>query len=133
MNRTQAIILAAASAVSLSVGSGFALAQSVSDNDPYQQGFAAGTAAKARNNLNTFDNGYQAGEAAEGSAFRQTSSQAYDNGYQAGLVEGGRASEEAYNEGYQDRAVQDRTTNADAFHSSDSRAYRHARADREFP
>ena len=60
---TETRLLAAATA--LGVGSGVAVAQTVSGGNPYEQGFAAGASAKEQNSFNAFDSGYRAGETAQ--------------------------------------------------------------------
>src|ERR1700684_551821 len=108
MKRIHRITLVAASAAFL--GSGVALAQTVSGSDPYAQGYAAGAAAQHKNNFNAYDSGYQASEAQQAA-----NAQAYNNGYEAGLTQGKTATKQAYNSGYQDRAVQETDANNRAF------------------
>jgi hypothetical protein len=141
MKKIHAIALTAASAAFLSLSSGFAVAQTVSGSDPYEQGYAAGASVKEHNNFNAFDSGYQAGNAAQTNADRQAaniqaynSAQAFNNGYQAGIAQANRDKQEAYNTGYQDRADSDRSVTARAFdHGVDAGAYRRARDEADYP
>ena len=113
-----------------------AVAQTVSDGDSYQQGYAAGAAAKERNSFNAFDSGYRAGQRDQSSADSQVASlQAYHNGYQAGLAQAESATTQAYNQGYENRAAQERIASARAFdegfHAGAARQA--ARDDAEYP
>jgi hypothetical protein len=131
MKKIHAIALAAASTAILSIGSGVAVAQTVSGGDAYQQGYAAGASAKERNSFNAFDSGYKAAEATESNA----DGQSYNNGYQAGVAQATKDKQEAYNTGYQDRADWDRTVIAahaydDGFNAG---AYEQARREAEYP
>ena len=109
MNRFHNITLVAASAALLAIG-GTAMAQTVSGNDPYAQGFAAGAAAQRQNNFSAYDNGYLTGEQQQ-----NANTQSYNNGYQAGLAQSNTDKSLAYNNGYQDRAAQDSNANDRAF------------------
>jgi len=134
MKKFHSIALVTASAAFLSLGSGIALAQTVSGVDPYEQGYAAGASAKERNSFSAFDSGYRAGETAQSNAERQAASaQAYNNGYQAGVAQANRDRQNAYNEGYQDRSEWDRSVTARAFDDGvKAGAYRQARNDAEY-
>lgn len=77
MRKVHVIALAAATA--LGVGSGVAVAQTVSSGNPYEQGFAAGASAKEQNSFNAFDSGYRAGETAQSNSESQAANtQAYN-------------------------------------------------------
>jgi hypothetical protein len=135
MKKFHTIALVTASAAFLSLGSGIALAQTVSGSDPYEQGYAAGASAKERNSFNAFDNGYRAGETVQSNAETQAASaQAYNNGYQAGIAQASRDKQDAYDDGYQDRSERDRSMTARAFEDGvNAGAYRQARNDAEYP
>jgi hypothetical protein len=111
MKKFHTLTLIAASAAFLSIGSGIAMAQTVSGGDAYAQGYAAGAAAQHQNNFNAFDTGVQAGQTQQ-----STTDQAYNNGYQAALAaKGGNDADQAYNNGYNDRAAEDTDTYNRAF------------------
>lgn len=108
MKRNHAIALTVASAAILSLGCGVAAAQTVSGNNAYEQGYAAGASAKERNNFNAFDNGYKAGQTAQSDVQSQSANaEGYDRGYQAGIAQANRDRQQAYNEGYEDRRQED--------------------------
>ncbi len=141
MKKIHTIAVVAASAALLSIGSGIAMAQTVSGGDPYQQGYAAGASAKVRNSFNAFDSGYRAGQATQSNADSQAatvqaynSAEAFNNGYQAGIAQANRDKQEAFNDGYQDRADWDRSVTARAIYDGfDAGAYWRARHEAEYP
>jgi len=111
MKHIRAITLVAASAALLGLGTGAASAQTVSNGDEYQQGYAAGAAAQDKNSFDTYDQAYQAGKQEE-----LNKQQAFNNGYQQGLAQADKSAEAqadrqdnelAYNQGAQDQAAQD--------------------------
>jgi hypothetical protein len=134
MKRIHVIALVAAGAF-VSFGPS-AVAQTVSDGDSYQQGYAAGASAKERNSFDAFDNGYRAGKTAQSSTDSQiASTQAFNNGYEAGKAQAEQEKNQAYNDGYQSRAAQERVASARAFDDGyDAGAARQAaRDDALFP
>jgi len=135
MKKIHTIAVVAASAALLSIGSGIAMAQTVSGGDPYQQGYAAGASAKEQNSFSAFDSGYRAGEATQSNADSPAATaQAYSNGFQAGVVQANRDKQEAYNDGYQDRVDWDRSATARAFDDGfAARAYWRARDEADYP
>jgi hypothetical protein len=130
-------VIGLAAATFLGLGSGIAVAQTVSGANPYQQGYAAGASAKEQNSFNAFDSGYQAGKVAQHdveSERQAASTLAYNDGYQAGAAQANRDRTLAYNEGYQAHAQQQRDATARAFDNGfDAGAERQARVDDEFP
>ena len=141
MNKFQTIAVSAASAAILSLSSGVAVAQVVSGQDPYQQGYAAGASEKELNSFNTFDNGFRAGQASQSKSDSQAatvqaynSAQAYDRGLQEGIARANNDRDQAYNQGYEERARQDERTTDRAFDNGfDAGAYQQSRDDAEYP
>ena len=142
MKRIHAIALTAASAAVFSLSCGVAAAQTVSDRDPYEQGYAAGASAKQENSFNAFDNGYRAGQAAQSDVQNQSAkADAYDRGYQAGVAQANRDRlqayndrQQAYNDGYADRGQEDRRMADRAFDNGfDAGAYRRSHGELEYP
>jgi len=131
MKRIHAIALGTAL---FGLSCGVAWAQTVSGGNPYEQGYAAGVAAKQQNSFEAFDNGYQAGKVQSDAQTRTTSTDAYAQGYQAGLARANRDREQAFNEGYETRGEQDRRVAARAYDNGfDAGAYLRSRDDLEFP
>ena len=138
MKNFHAIALAAASAALLSVGCGAAVAQTVSDGDSYQQGYAAGASAKERNSFSAFDSGYKAGQVQNNMESATNSALAFDRGYQAGVAAStaqvNRDQQQAFNEGYTARGIQDRSIAARAFDNGyEAGVTRRAPDDLDFP
>ena len=119
MKHIRAITLAAASAALLGLGTSIAAAQTVSNGDEYQQGFAAGAAAKDQNSFSTYDQAYQAGQQAA-----QEKQRAFAKGYEEGLALADKSAQEqaaqqdsqlAYNEGAREQAARDADSAGRAF------------------
>ena len=141
MNRFHAIAVTAASIAFFSLSTGVAAAQTVSGQNPYQQGYAAGASAKEQNSFYAFDNGFKAGQAAQSdtdslSATVQAthSAEAYDRGFQEGIARANRDRDLAYNQGYTDRARRDERMTGRAFDNGfDAGAYQRARNEVDYP
>ena len=112
MKTIHAIVLASAALLAMS---GAAMAQTVSDGDAYQQGYAAGAAAQKGNSFDTYSQAYDAGKEAEQGKLA-ADQQAFNDGYLAGMAQADKTAQNqavqqdtqlAYNQGYQDRAQQD--------------------------
>jgi hypothetical protein len=129
------IALTAVSTAFVSLSCGVAVAQTVSGNNAYEQGYAAGASAKERNTFNAFDNGYKAGRAAQSDVQSPSAlTEGYDRGYQAGIAQANRDQQQAYNEGYEDRRQEDLRMAGRAFDAGfDAGASRRTHNGLEFP
>jgi hypothetical protein len=113
MIKLHVLTLAAASAALLTIGSGAAIAQTVSDgSNSYSQGYADGAAAQKQNTLNAFQSGMAASQTDKAPA---VATQSFNNGYQAGQAQASADMQNAYNNGYHDRAVEQNDSSNHAF------------------